>query len=156
MVKTFTRLLLLDVVTLTSAFFAHQKGLFETVIEHDVSYISSVIVLLYVGMSVFAANLAKKLDSKTLPLSADDSLFFEKKLDFSWFVSSHFFNLGLMGTIIGFCYSMGASLNPGADANKIVLDLKTGTSTLMFTTLFGLVASVLLQIQTYIIQYKVK
>lgn len=143
----------MDAIVVTSLFFAFQQGMLQTVFEHDKSYMTSVIGVIYVIMSFFVAGIGKRLDTLKSPLSKKDSDLISKDLGLSWFVSYQFFNLGLIGTVIGFCISMNASLVANGDANAIVTELKTGASTLMFTTLIGLVASVLLQVQNYIVKH---
>lgn len=151
--KTFTKLFLFNAVVLTSLFFAYQQGLLQQVFQHDKSYMSTVILAVYAYMSYYVSQVGSQLDKCKLPLSKKDSDAINKKLKLSWFVSGQFFNLGMIGTVIGFCIAMAASLAPNGDPNAIVAELKVGASTLMFTTLFGLVASVLLQIQNYIVTH---
>lgn len=153
--KTFTKWFIVNAAVLTLSFFAYAQGLFDVVFKNDISHLTTVITVLYVALSAFAGKIALEVDKLKFPLGRLDLERISKKLDICWFTSGHFLNLGLMGTIIGFCYSIGSSLDPTKDANNIILELKAGASTLMFTTLFGLLASVLLQLQTYLIQYNV-
>src|SRR6478752_5628463 len=124
--KTFTKLFLLNAVVVTSLFFSYQQGLLQQVFEHDKSYMTTVILVIYAYMSFYVAKLGKELDRMKLPLGRKESDYIEKKLKLSWFVSGQFFNLGMIGTVIGFCITMAASLTPSGDTNAIVSELKVG------------------------------
>ena len=149
--KTLTKWFIINATIATSAFFAAYKGLFTVIISSDVSYISVVSMILFVLISGFVGKLAFLVDSYTLPKEE-----LVKQLDIGWFISGHFLNLGLLGTVIGFCYMIGATLDGSKDVGAIISDLKTGAGTALYTTLVGLVCSMLLQGQLYLIQYKIK
>jgi len=67
------------------------------------------------------------------------------------YLADVFFLIGLAGTIIGFCYMMQDSLQ-GTDVNLIIAKLKAGSSTKLYVTLSGIVASALLRLQMLIIK----
>jgi flagellar motor component MotA len=68
------------------------------------------------------------------------------------------FSLGMIGTLIGFVLVFGDALanidlNNEANKVKIIADMGIGISTAIYTTLAGLVCSVLLWIQLINLEY---
>ncbi len=72
-----------------------------------------------------------------------------------WYVSESMIRLGLLGTIIGFILMLGAVIDvgpPGVEAvRKILLDMSSGMATALYTTLAGLLASMMLSMQYYLV-----
>ena len=90
----------------------------------------------------FEADVAK--DSQKDDLS--------KKAELGWFTAEHFFSFGLLGTIIGLVLATGGSLDGAKPVSEIVAGLKTGLNTAFYTTICGIVFSILLQLQLLILQ----
>lgn len=146
-------------VLVTMAIFAQQKGIFEMVLTHDESYISLVCMALFVGFSGYTGKTAYDMDKKLLPphVNPNDVLEFHRRLEPAWFAAEHFLTLGLIGTTAGFCYTVNQALGiSGSDVNEIVVQLKNGIGRTLYTTIAGLTCSLLLQIQLFLIQYKLK
>jgi hypothetical protein len=141
-------------VLTTLAFFAQQKGVFETVIENDASYISLVCMTLFVGFSAYTGKLAYDADKKLSPSTVEQ---FHRKMEPAWFAAEHFLTLGLIGTTAGFCYTVNKALGvSGTEVTEIITQLKNGIGRTLYTTIAGLVCSLLLQVQLFVVQYKVK
>lgn len=73
-----------------------------------------------------------------------------------WYVSDIMIRLGLLGTIIGFILMLGSVLNVSAQPSvesvrAILLDMSSGMATALYTTLAGLIASLMLSIQYYLV-----
>ena len=73
-----------------------------------------------------------------------------------WYVSDIVIRLGLLGTIIGFILMLGSVLNvseqPGVEGvREILLDMSSGMATALYTTLAGLIASMMLSTQYYLV-----
>ena len=95
-----------------------------------------------VGHLSFEADVAK--DSQKDDLS--------KRAELGWFTAEHFFSFGLLGTIIGLVLATGGSLDGSNPVSEIVAGLKTGLNTAFYTTICGIVFSILLQLQLLILQ----
>ena len=146
---TFTKWFLLNAVMLTAAFLVQQKEWITLVIKNDASYISIVIMSLYVIVSGYIGRLCYLADRCTKQRDRDDLL---KRMDVGWVAGEHFFSLGLLGTLIGLTIATSTSLTEEAQVSQIVTGLKNGLNTTFFTTICGIVFSLPLQIQLMILK----
>ena len=150
--NTFTRWFLLTAVTGTALFFAQTKGALSLIVQNDKSYLALLIMALFVGMTVrigqlcFSADVAKDDEKKEL----------NKKAELGWFTAEHFFSFGLLGTIIGLVLATGGSLDGAKPVSEIVAGLKTGLNTAFYTTICGIVFSILLQLQLLVLKNGLK
>ena len=146
---TFTKWFLLTAVTGTGLFFAETQGALSLIISNDKSYLSLAIMSLFVGMSVYCGYLAFHADTAK---SLDDRVKLLKKSEIGWFTAEHFFSFGLLGTIIGLVLATGGSLDGSKPVSEIVAGLKTGLNTAFYTTICGIVFSLLLQVQLLVLK----
>ena len=146
---TFTKWFLFNAVFFTGIFFAETKGAISTMVKNDVSYLTVVIMLLYVVMSVMVGKLCYLADKKEAPRGK-----ILKRAEVGWFAAEHFFSLGLLGTVFGLCIATRTSLNEGTEVNQIVSGLKIGLNTAFYTTICGIVFSLLLQTQLMLLKFK--
>ena len=145
---TFTKWFLLIAVTVTALFFAEQKGAISLIITNDRSYLALVIMSLFVITSVFVGRLAYKADTAT----SNERISISRQSNTGWFCAEHFFSLGLLGTIIGLVLATGGSLDGDKPVSEIVAGLKTGLNTAFYTTICGIVFSLLLQLQLMVLK----
>ena len=145
---TFIKLFLLNAVILTGLVFAEFQGALSLIIRNDASYISILIMSLYVGMTVFIGILAYKSD--VVNQEGKDKLL--KQSEAAYFTADHMFTLGLLGTIIGLCIATSGSLVDNLSVTDIVAGLKTGLNVSFYTTLCGIVFSLLLQLQLLVLK----
>ena len=153
---TFTKWFLLNAVMFTAVFFAEQKGAISTIIAHDLSYISILIMSLYVVVSGYVGRLcylADKVDKKKVENDAAD---LSRRSEIGWFAAEHFFSLGLLGTIIGLIIATEGSLDGALPLAEIVGGLKEGLNTAFYTTVCGIVFSLPLQGQLMILRFKLE
>jgi len=145
---TFTKWFLLVAVTGTSLFFAETKGALSLIVQNDKSYLSILIMILFAVMTIrvgqlsFCADVAKGSEIKEL----------NRKATIGWFTAEHFFSFGLLGTIIGLVLATSGSLDSAKPVSEIVAGLKTGLNTAFYTTICGIVFSILLQLQLLILK----
>ena len=75
--------------------------------------------------------------------------------EIGWFVSDVMLKLGLLGTIIGFIFMLGSVANIAdfdvSNMQKILRHMSNGMGTALYTTLTGLIASVLSAMQYHMI-----
>ena len=149
---TFTKWFLLVALTGTGLFFAEAKGAISLIIENDKSYLALLIMLLFaimtvrVGILSFESDVAKDDERKEI----------NKKAALGWFTAEHFFSFGLLGTIIGLVLATGGSLDGTKPVSEIVAGLKTGLNTAFYTTICGIVFSILLQLQLLVLKNGLK
>ena len=146
--STFVKWFLLIGVTMTALFLAEQKNALSLIITNDASYISILIMSLFAGMSILLGTIAYQADvddkekkSKLL-----------KRTDIVHFAADHMFTLGLLGTIIGLCMATSGSMVSNAAVSEIVAGLKVGLNTSFYTTIAGLIFSLLLQLQLLVLK----
>jgi hypothetical protein len=154
--KTFTKWFLLNAVFVTAIFFAESKGGISLMIKSDVSYLTIVIMTLYVVMSSYVGKLcymADRINKKKVENDVDLML---RKAEVGWFAAEHFFSLGLLGTVFGLCVATSTSLNEGTEVSDIVSGLKTGLNTAFYTTICGIVFSLPLQTQLMILKFELE
>ena len=147
--RTFTKWFLLNSLMLTAAFFAEQKHIISIVIANDLSYISIVIMSLYIIVSGYVGRLCYLADRATKGKEREELL---KRSDVGWFAGEHFFSLGLLGTLIGLTIATSTSLTQESQVSDIVTGLKVGLNTAFYTTICGIVFSIPLQIQLMILK----
>jgi hypothetical protein len=149
---TFTKWFLLVAITGTGLFFAEAKGAISLIVQNDKSFLALLIMLLFAVMTVrvgqlsFLSDVAKDDEKKEL----------NKKAELGWFTAEHFFSFGLLGTIIGLVLATGGSLDGAKPVSEIVAGLKTGLNTAFYTTICGIVFSILLQLQLLILKNGLK
>ena len=155
--STFTKWFLLNAVMLTAVFFAETKGAITLMVKSDVSYLTIVIMTLYVSVSAMVGRLCYLADQLTSSIaSIDDKADLLRSSDVGWFAAEHFFSIGLLGTVFGLCVATSTSLNEGTEVSDIVAGLKTGLNTAFYTTICGIVFSLPLQAQLMILKFKLE
>ena len=155
---TFTKWFLLNAVMLTAIFFAETKGAISLMVTSDASYLTIVIMTLYVVVSGLVGRLcylADRIDGNKIG-GIDDKAKLLKKADVGWFAAEHFFSLGLLGTVFGLCLATSTNLNEEAQVTDIVSGLKIGLNTAFYTTICGIVFSLPLQVQLMILKFKLE
>jgi len=150
---TFTKWFLLNAVMVTAAFLVEQKGWITLVVKNDASYISILIMSLYVIVSVYIGRLCYLADRAKRGRDRIDLL---KRIDIGWFAGEHFFSLGLLGTLIGLTIATSTSLTEEAQVSQIVTGLKNGLNTAFFTTICGIIFSLPLQVQLMILKQELE
>jgi len=158
--NNFIRWFIVFMASLTATVLAQQYGVLEIMIKNDISYICVGILFLYFVVSIFAGRTAFLVDEKVSKyddsyydsLYDNDKMEIKKRLNILWFISEHFLTLGLIGTMTGFIFVMYGSLNESLEIKQIINQLKVGVGTALNTTIFGLIYSLALQLQTFILQ----
>jgi Ca2+/Na+ antiporter len=151
---TFTKWFLLNAVMLTAVFFAEQRGLISTIVKNDLSYISILIMVLYVLVSGYVGKLCYLADKINENKKEEAKEFLRKRSHMGWFAAEHFFSLGLLGTIIGLIFATRGSLDSSIPITEMVGGLKEGLNTAFYTTVCGIVFSLPLQVQLMILKFK--
>jgi hypothetical protein len=154
--NTFTKWFLLNAVMLTAVFFAQAKGAISLMVENDVSYLTVVIMTLYVIVSAMVGRLCYLADKIEKGCKPQTRAQLSKHAELGWFAAEHFFSLGLLGTVFGLCVATSTSLTEGNEVSDIVSGLKTGLNTAFYTTICGIVFSLPLQAQLIILRFKLE
>lgn len=79
-----------------------------------------------------------------------------REVEFGWFISETLLALGMTGTVIGFIIIMkdfvSVDVSDVASMELLIKSLGAGVSTALYTTLFGLVGSILLKVQYFLLE----
>jgi len=155
--NTFTKWFLINALMFTAIFFAEQKDAISTIIKNDLSYISILIMSLYVLVSLYIGRLcylSDKMSKKNPKTKLKEMEYLKRRSHLGWFSAEHFFSLGLLGTIIGLIFATSGSLDSSLPVSEMVAGLKEGLNTAFYTTVCGIVFSLPLQIQLMILKFR--
>ena len=140
----------------TGIFFAETKGAISLMVKNDVSFLTVVIMALYLIVSSMVGMLCYTADKIGKGLQPSKRQQLSKRAEVGWFAAEHFFSLGLLGTVFGLCVATSTSLTEGNEVSDIVSGLKTGLNTAFYTTICGIVFSLPLQLQLMILRFKLE
>ena len=122
----------------------------HTLLYHaDVTKLSFLIILIFLFTSVWIGR--KTFDLETTSVTDDT-------IDVGWFVAESCLALGMVGTVTGFLYMLGTAFENIDITNATTLQdalasMARGMSTALYTTLTGLIASLVIKIQ--LVNYEV-
>ena len=130
------------------AYFGIHFDVFSTIFNTDKTYLSSVILVLFMGSTLLTGYRTWLFNFR--------KTYTDTKL--GWFCGEVMFALGMIGTLIGFVLVFGDALahidlEDQANKAKIIADMGIGISTAIYTTLAGLVCTILLWIQLINLEY---
>ncbi|MEM3000584.1 MAG: MotA/TolQ/ExbB proton channel family protein [Nitrososphaerales archaeon] len=121
------------------AIIAGKLGVYREIYIQDKSWLSFTILSIFIAATVWCGI-------QTYKLSANG-------LQFIWFVSDACLTIGMIGTIIGFLimFSDGIVIVPGdiAGIQRLLSRFGVGVGTALYTTLVGLVCSLVLKLQLF-------
>ena len=123
----------------TCIYFNIHKDLYAA----DVTRLSFLIISIFICTSVW-------IGSKTYKVGIRQD--YDQKSDVGWFVSESCLALGMVGTVTGFLIMLGTAfenvdVTNAATLQQALSDMATGMSTALWTTLVGLVSSLIIKVQ---------
>jgi len=122
----------------------------HTLLYHaDVTKLSFLIILIFLFTSVWIGR-------KTYDL--EETSKFDDNLNVGWFIAETCLALGMVGTVTGFLYMLGTAFENIDISNSQTLqdalsNMAVGMSTALYTTLTGLIASIIIKVQ--LVNYEV-
>ena len=123
----------------TCVYFNIHKDLYAA----DVTRLSFLIISIFTCTSIW-------IGTKTYKVGIQQD--YNQKSDVGWFISESCLALGMVGTVTGFLIMLGTAFENVDVSNAITLqqalsDMATGMSTALWTTLVGLVCSLIIKVQ---------
>ena len=123
----------------TCIYFNIHKDLYAA----DVTRLSFLIISIFICTSVW-------IGSKTYKVGIRQD--YDQKSDVGWFISESCLALGMVGTVTGFLIMLGTAfenvdVTNAATLQQALSDMATGMSTALWTTLVGLVSSLIIKVQ---------
>jgi|TARA_B100001079_G_C16269075_1_gene451288 hypothetical protein len=122
-----------------SVFFDIHKHLYEA----DVTRLSYVILFIFACTSIW-------IGGKTYQVSIKED--YSQSSEVGWFVAESCLALGMVGTVTGFLLMLGTAfanvdVTNSATLQQALSDMAVGMSTALYTTLVGLVSSLIIKVQ---------
>ena len=123
----------------TCVYFNIHKDLYSA----DVTRLSFLIISIFICTSVW-------IGTKTYKVGIQQD--YDQKSDVGWFVSESCLALGMVGTVTGFLIMLGTAfenvdVTNAATLQQALSDMATGMGTALWTTLVGLVSSLIIKVQ---------
>ena len=111
--------------------------------ESDITRLSYLIISIFLCTSIW-------IGTKTYKVGILQD--YEQKSDVGWFISESCLALGMVGTVTGFLIMLGTAfenvdVTNAATLQQALADMATGMSTALWTTLVGLVSSLIIKVQ---------
>ena len=111
--------------------------------ESDITRLSYLIISIFLCTSIW-------IGTKTYKVGILQD--YEQKSDVGWFVSESCLALGMVGTVTGFLIMLGTAFANVDVTNAVTLqqalsDMAIGMSTALWTTLVGLICSLIIKVQ---------
>jgi len=111
--------------------------------ESDITRLSYLILIIFGCTSVWIGSLTYRAG-----ILKD----YEQRAEVGWFISESCLALGMVGTVTGFLIMLGTAFENVDVTNSVTLqqalsDMATGMSTALWTTLVGLVSSLIIKVQ---------
>ena len=109
----------------------------------DVTRLSFLIISIFICTSVW-------IGTKTYKVGVQQD--YDQKSDVGWFISESCLALGMVGTVTGFLIMLGTAfenvdVTNAATLQQALSDMAIGMSTALWTTLVGLVSSLIIKVQ---------
>ena len=123
----------------TCVYFNVHKDLYSA----DVTRLSFLIISIFICSSVW-------IGTKTYKVGILQD--YDQKSDVGWFISESCLALGMVGTVTGFLIMLGTAfenvdVSNAATLQQALSDMAIGMSTALWTTLVGLVTSLIIKVQ---------
>jgi len=123
----------------TCVYFNIHKDLYAA----DVTRLSFLIISIFTCTSIW-------IGTKTYKVGIQQD--YNQKSDVGWFVSESCLALGMVGTVTGFLIMLGTAFENVDVSNAVTLqnalsDMALGMSTALWTTLIGLICSLIIKVQ---------
>jgi len=135
--------------------FCFFSNVFHTVWDNDVTKLSFLILSLFYIQSVICGIQTWSVGYYGENIDILRGKDIRESIESGWFMSDLFLSIGMVGTVIGFISMLGGFSSLNVDDTQtvqaLIRDLGLGMSTALYTTLVGLVCSVLLKIQYFIL-----
>ena len=156
--ESFLKWWLLFTLFVLGTIFSFYLGYMKLLWDKDASYLSiTTIVLFFImsikcGADIFVLERSKKVTKDLI----DSSIRKEEAL---WFASEVCLNLGMLGTIIGFCMMLAGfeklNISDQQTIQGLLAELGKSMATALYTTLVGLLCGQLLKLQAFILSLQI-
>ena len=115
----------------------------------DVTKLSFLLIIIFMFTSVWIGRKTYDLETTSV---------IDEKIDVGWFIAESCLALGMVGTVTGFLYMLGTAfenidITDTTTLQDALASMAKGMSTALYTTLTGLIASLIIKVQ--LVNYEV-
>ena len=132
------------------------SGVLHHVWNYDITKLSFVILGAFCTETLWLGMQCRKWEKHQMISSKwriKNFKYFERCVESGWFLSDVFLTIGMIGTVIGFITMLAGfssvDLSDSQSAQDLIINLGSGMSTALYTTLSGLICSLLLKVQCF-------
>lgn len=151
--KIFLKWWLFFVLIIISSIICYDLGIFEEIYEKDNSYLSWFILAIFYYMSCWCGFKTWIVSNFEQNAFDDDLKKVSIQQEAGWFASEICLALGMTGTVFGFIMMLetflGVDTSNQQSMQNMIIEMGKGMATALYTTLVGLVCSVLLKVQYF-------
>ncbi len=128
--------------------------------DADVTKLSFLIIIIFIFTSIWIGKKTFNLEKTSVGFVSPRSRHkMSDNINVGWFVAETCLALGMVGTVTGFLYMLGTAFENIDISNVITLQdalasMARGMSTALYTTLTGLIASLIIKVQ--LVNYEVE
>jgi hypothetical protein len=137
-------------------YIAYSFNIFHTIWEQDITKLSFIIIALFVFATIWCGSATWKISKALAKNSIDPKALknIEYAEDSGWFISDVLLTIGMIGTVCGFIIMLlggfaDVDVSNPSTIQSMLSKLSAGMATALFTTLAGLITSVLLKVQYF-------
>lgn len=137
---------------LTGAFWAGYFGLLTKVWHADETYLTSIIIAIFIATNVYLGVTAYNAGDSRLISSG----WFKKRLQTVWFASEQLMALGMLGTVIGLIMMLANNFvgnSAEAAMQQMLAGMWKSMGLALYTNAVGLLCSISLKAQVYFVGY---
>jgi hypothetical protein len=146
--------------SLVGIYILYTYQMFTTIWNSDLTKLSFVIFTLYIWYTLWIGVHSCLLGIAHYRAAGAYGKYVDKSLEIlrsGWFIANLMFTMGLLGTIIGFIYTMSVAFTGINAANPATIqhaltEISTGLGTALYTTATGIVCSSLLRLQLFVFE----
>lgn len=138
----------------TGVFWAGYFGFIYEIWVSDITYITSIIAAVFILINAFLGWISFKVRDPDYVDSNRELV--KNRLETVWFTSEQIMALGMLGTVIGLIHMLAANfIGANGDANMQMLlgDMWKAMGLALYTNAVGLICSIALKVQVYIVGY---
>ncbi len=137
-----------------SGYVLHSNGVFDKVKDVDYTYLSFMIFGMFIMLTLRTGRLSYQACKKGDAITYDELVEITQKNEVGWFYSEKAFQLGMIGTVLGFIFMLAVTFAGMKTGNNTMLQsalsqMSSGMSVALYTTAAGLICGVILQIQVF-------
>lgn len=132
----------------------YTNGVFDKIKDVDYTYISFMVLGMFGVLSVKTGHLSYQACKKGDEITYEEIVKLSQKNEVGWFYSEKAFQLGMVGTVLGFIFMLAITFSGLKTGNNAMLQsalsqMSSGMSVALYTTATGLICGMILQVQAF-------